>query len=480
VTDDLAYDSPDGRELFLIALREFSESCRPPELIAACPFSIETEAGVRSCGEECFDILGANNAGAPITDVVLDGGLTVQRRVLPRSRRGSVGLSRPFDAKEIFQEDSGAGEPPRWRLAALIYGLDDLVTTAPPVDSDSAQIRLSRITDLIELIEARGLDVEKHLEHSLRRRTVPVLMGALRHPVLRQEPAEFANGDEWVDLLDLGEDSDVKTLQLTALQTVITWTQGASRDDLLNCNPPDNVAEGFPPRAGPDAAREVGEWMVDRFCTTYISEWSDVSLRQEWEYLHGSLMPPCPSTEMSVRVVAEDEIARVMAERFAKPKGADPTQLPVPDLVEPAAALLEEGRSAEAEALFEALLQMNPSNAATHNNLGFCILPDQPVRAIGHFEEATKLDPDFDLAKLNRILALALVGKRDEAIDSAIRFREETDEGFTQATGWLWNLDSILLEREPFIDKEVNFGSYLDEIVHSLEGDQERNPASEG
>jgi hypothetical protein len=78
-----------------------------------------------------MDILGANKAPDAVDEVELGGGLTVQRRVLPRSRRGSDGLTKPFDAKEIFQEDSGAGEPPRWRLAALIYGLDDLVMTAP-------------------------------------------------------------------------------------------------------------------------------------------------------------------------------------------------------------------------------------------------------------------------------------------------------------------------------------------------------------
>ena len=81
-------------------------------------------------------------------------------------------------------------------------------------------------------------------------------------------------------------------------------------------------------------------------------------------------------------------------------------------------------------------------------------------------------------SKMNRVLALALLGKRGEAIDSAIRLREEAGEGFEQEDGWLWNLESILSESEPFIDKDVNFGSYLEELVHILEGDQEREPAS--
>jgi len=488
VPDDLEYDSPEGRDIFLIALREFSESCRPPELIAACPFSIEAEPGVRSCGEECFDILGVNNAPSPTADVVLDSGLTVQRKVLPRPRRGSDGPSKPFDAKEIFQEDSGTGEPPRWRLAALIYGLGELVTTAPPVDSDAAQTRLSRITDLIDLIEARGLDVEKHLEHWLRHKAVGALMSALRRPVLRQKLPEFAHGVEWVYLITGDADGslvgqgdktvDAEAIYHTTLRTVATWSQSASRDDLVSWNPPDHVADGFPSRDEQDADAKEGQWIVNRFCTTYLSDWRDASLRQEWLYLHGSLMPPCPSTEMSVRVVAEDEIARVMADRFAKPEFADRAHSIVPSLVEPAVAFLEEGRRTEAAALFEALLRMDPSNADTHNNLGFCMLPDQPTRAIELFEQAKELDPDLDLPSMNRVLALTLAGKRGEAIDSAIRLREEAGSRLARDRGWLWNIESVLSESEPFVTEVDNFGSYLEELVLILEGDQEREPAS--
>jgi len=482
VTDDLVYDSPEGRDIFLIALREFSESCRPPELIAACPYSIETEPDVRTCGEECFDILGSNKAPAPTADVVLDGGLTIQRRVLPRPRRGLDRPTKPFDAKEVFQEDSGAGEPPRWRLAALIYGLGDLVKTAPPVDLDAAQTRLSRIAELTNLIEARGLDVEKHLEHWLRNLVQTSVMSALRRPLLRQESSEFDHGDEWVYLL-IGEGDETleaKTIYHKALRTVVTWAQTASRDDLVGWNPPDYVPDGFPPPAEFSADAEEGQWLVDRFCTTYVDEWREASLRQEWQYLHGSLMPPCPATEMYARPVIQEELARVMADRFARPHRPDQNRPITPRLVEPAAAFLEEGRRVEAAALFEAGLRMDPNDADTYNNLGFCVLPDEPARAMELFEKAVELDPDRDLSRMNRVLALALLGKRGEAIDSAIRLREEAGERFKEDTGWLWNIESTLSECESFIDKDVIFGSYLDELIDSLGGDQERNPASEG
>ena len=477
--DDLVFDSPAGRELFLVALREFSESCVAPELIAECPFSTVSEPGVRSCGEECMDLLGLNHAPDPIAAVTLDDGLTIRRRVRPRARREPGGPSKPYDAKEIYQEDSGASEPRRWRLAALIYGLGELIKTAPPVDSSAAQTRLNRIAEVIDLIESRGIDVEKHLDHWLRQRVNEGLMSALRRPVLRQELPEFAHGTEWVDLLVGAGDKPIaraEDVYHTVLQTVITWSQRASRKDLLDWKPPEHLADGFPSLAEYDAGAELGQWLVDRFCTTYISEWKEASLRQEWQYMHGSLMPPCPATEMSIRPVAEDDLGRVMAHRMANSEFAHRTHSIAPSLVEPAVAFLEEGRRTEAAALFEALLRMDPSDATTQNNLGFCMLPDQPARAAELFEQATELDPDLDLASMNRVLALALLGKRDEAIDSARQLHEEVGSRLAEENGWLWDVDSVLSENEPFITFVQNCGSYLEELVHILEGGQE--PAS--
>lgn len=478
--EDLKYDSSNGRELFLVALREFSEGCRPPELIEACPFSVQAEPGVRSCGEECMDILGANGGPDAVAMVDLGDGLSAPKRVVSRPRRIPVEQTKPFDAREMYQADAGSGEPSRWRLAALVYGLGEHMKEAPPFEPSAFAIRRERIAELIRLIESRGLRVTEHLEPWLRQRAVEHLISTLRRPVLQQELPDFANGVKWVELLAsdaggplAGEDDDTvarrKFIYQKTLRTVITWGQSADFEDLVAWTPPERVADAFPPRVSKGAGVDDGLWMIDRFCKTYLSEWQTGSLRQEWLYLHGNLMPPCVSTEMSVRQIPEDELAKVMADRMANLADPDRGHPKVPNLVEPAVAFLQEGRRTEAAALFEALLLIDRENADNCNNLGFCVLPDDPVGAIELLDQARDLNPELLVPRLNRILALALVGRLSEAISAGRMLHEEAEARLEVEGGWLWNAKALLMGSGPSIEEVASFGAYLTDLRLVLE-----------
>ena len=75
MSSDLPKD-PRVREIFLRALREYSESCEPPGLTPGCPYSIETkDPGVMGCLEECMDLLGKYNAPRPREEVEHGAGI---------------------------------------------------------------------------------------------------------------------------------------------------------------------------------------------------------------------------------------------------------------------------------------------------------------------------------------------------------------------------------------------------------------------
>ncbi len=72
-----------------------------------------------------------------------------------------------------------------------------------------------------------------------------------------------------------------------------------------------------------------------------------------------------------------------------------------------AIALVKLGRKAEAGATIDAALARNPENSVTHANQGWTLLEGgDPKRALEHFREALRLDPDNDWARQGIIEAL--------------------------------------------------------------------------
>jgi len=255
MSEDLFFDQPEGQEygvearkLFLVALREFSEDCEPPQLKAACPFSVNLEVGVRQCNEECMDILGVNNAPPPVVDFPLDNGLTITKKVSPRSRRGPFQSTKPYDAREVYKQDSDSSPLPGWRLASLIYGLKELLGTPPSLEVTERESRNARIEETIYLIESRGINVESYLNNWLRPQVVPPLMVTLRASIDQKEDSGFDNESDWVALFQKGGTKELKSREMgrQVFQTLVTWSVQADLEDLFAWSPPKSCAENFP------------------------------------------------------------------------------------------------------------------------------------------------------------------------------------------------------------------------------------------
>lgn len=85
-------ENQQDREIFLVALRDFSDRCRAPELTAECPFSVDIEDGLRGCGEECQDLLSRYVRLPTRGEVQLPG---TEMRAHPRTKRAAVPRSWP-------------------------------------------------------------------------------------------------------------------------------------------------------------------------------------------------------------------------------------------------------------------------------------------------------------------------------------------------------------------------------------------------
>ncbi|MGB3496114.1 MAG: tetratricopeptide repeat protein [Elainellaceae cyanobacterium] len=64
-------------------------------------------------------------------------------------------------------------------------------------------------------------------------------------------------------------------------------------------------------------------------------------------------------------------------------------------------------------------VEIEPNSVVTHNNLGIvCLINRQHQQALAAFEQALVIQPDFNKALYNRAIALCMLGREQEAMDS--------------------------------------------------------------
>ena len=492
-TEPLAQDD-DERDVFLRALRDYSESCEPIILHSGCPFAVDTAPGVRGCAEECMDILGRHEAPRPLEERDLGGGLTVRRARRPRARRKPGLESKAFDARELFLEDKGHGPPQQWQLSSVLVGLADAIGTLPSPNTEKARERLAEIRKLAVIAEARGLEFETQIVPYLRNKVVPNLFSEIMRSLgpnsTSEAEGELGRWKSWAEVhlnlaTDEASDEEFPNAFTSLLRPVARWAATCSTDDLLGWAAPaadfwsNPESSNFPV---PENFDTDGGWLIERLTKTYLTEWSTESLKREWEYIHGQRRPPCSPTELNVRPVEETELALVMADRLV----SRPEQSPdlSESMVGPAIDFLKEGRRPEASALFEAVLRLNPTSGPALNNLAFCLLPDDPSRSLKHLEKALS-ERDLsqplankDVAVLNKVLALASVGRLTSALDlanSQIADEPQSDEDHRESRrAWLWDPGSILGGEPAVLVDVTDVPAYIETLARVVKAEVDR------
>jgi hypothetical protein len=153
-------------------------------------------------------------------------------------------------------------------------------------------------------------------------------------------------------------------------------------------------------------------------------------------------------------------------------------------LVVPAAKAIEEGRRSEAATLFRTVLAVDTTDSDAHNNLAFCLLPDDPRKSLQHLEKSDEFaGKPTPVSAVNRMLALAVLGQRAAVVSvakdcfdldlpesAAKMYPVTTDES---ATTYLWNVDSVLSREEPTLDRVADIRSYAEYVLSRVIHDSE-------
>jgi hypothetical protein len=188
-----------------------------------------------------------------------------------------------------------------------------------------------------------------------------------------------------------------------------SWVFDAPMNELLSLQPPSAQALATS-REVPRPSREVlerYEWLIDHFSTTDLSQWATESLLLEHRWMEGREAAPCPEALMADRQVPMSALASQIAHRMANAREASRSEWNLALRMQGRAEeLLREGRFAEAAALFDFAVSQEPDNAEAQNNLGFCLIPTDPERALYHLRLGSQLGYGYPAVNLhNQVLA---------------------------------------------------------------------------
>jgi hypothetical protein len=368
-------------------------------------------------------------------------GIEVRRRpVRPRSRRVPT-QQRPFDAAELHLADKEHPDLDNWRTSSLILELADALQKPPRLGGDA---RVERIRASVRALGLRGLDIEEHLRPGLTRNFALTLGVVVALPAIHARidpehplPDELMAPAEWSDLLS----ASAQGIEPREFAKALGWAAAASLEEWIAWAPPTSSDwNAIAPRTK-DPATDISAWIVDRFTVTYLEDWRSASLRLEWRYVHGQGESPCLAGVMRERRVDADQLAKVIAARFAGSSRRDASTRTSNAYVPTAARYLQEGRRSAAAALFEAIAEQAPFDASAHNNRGFCMIPDSAEDALRPLERAAELGLAVDtLNASNRMHCLYRLGRFATALELAEHVFNAEGRS-THSDAYLWAFD---------------------------------------
>lgn len=515
------------RTVLLNALVSYSDACTLPALTPSCPYYVETDAGPR-CEEQCRDlietlgVLDRRVREVKIGGLVLQGrGMPVQiaagasefdaserylqERTLPFSRQGTSSLLLGLKGTLLLLPTIGSGR--LQRVASLWTELDrrgipvERVVRAAVLPTLATQIAIfasypalkeagmwdaSVSTDFLSKAEASAeswslvlaevLAAEPSLDEarSSALQSLPQLsplrayLGVADSPLFEIFAPDLKRLPEVASrLLD-----DVRlpyALSTRFTHRVLEWLEHLVADDVEALvqwqAPPASVLRALPTRTRvPD---EVGLWVWERFTVTRPEEWSESTLLTEWR-VDTTESDEIPRGARAERVVDADAIASLALTKLSEgrksvpePRGLDPAAF-----VDTAAEHLQANRVQEAADIFAGLVELRPTDGDVINNFGFCLLPLDPRAALEELQRASLYPRSAALiSNANRVLALHLVGRDDDAMRLAAEALGAAPATAGLAFAWQHDHSSGNLTLLTSADPRV----YLSELQRHLE-----------
>src|SRR5256714_4475970 len=471
------------REIFIQALRDFSDACEMPELTPRCPFFEVTKEGP-SCGEQCIDILSQYdlNEASPTTVIDLGLGIHFLGRQVKRPRRGPKPDSRPFDARQIVAQETDLPRD-RQQITTLLFDLLSSLATSSDISTDPSE-RKYRISASKSELEKRGINADDIIRLGLGNQiALGIAFYSIMLPSLnagQEEPLDIPSPDpRWVSLfnesqpLTLSDDARNAAALAEFAPRIRKWILTADMADIVDWKPPETL-ENLP--SSPALADKVkgaeATWIVERFLLTYSSEWEETSLFLEWLFLHGKYMPHCQARLLAERPTEAHTIATEISDRvttkWRRSGGSrEASTIRIEEFSRIAIDNLVAGRPHVAIAIYSSFSQVSPENPDAHNNYGFCLIPDDPQTALRELEIAEELGYEpLSTNIANRVLALHLLNRSEEALQLANRFFESYSSPVERA--WLWQIDDAsggLFLTEDTVNTSRYVGKLVDRIM---------------
>lgn len=284
------------------------------------------------------------------------------------------------------------------RLAAAVRLLRDAVfETGLERRGDDALAK--RVVTLVNAINDAGIDGEALLRYGL---TFDMVV-----PVAVELAFDTTNGpdalhSEWFDALGIAAVQQpnlnrrefvavINTTVSKVLPQLVKWAYYAPFADIVNLRAPSaDVLRSTGENPAPQ--QEVCEqyrWIVDRLSGQPVRQWQTSSLELEYQWRRGDATANLPTAALADIDIDTDAIAIAIADRKVSRKGAAEPDPLAAQVKEKAKEFLRQRRYSDAAALFEFMGDYTKlPKADCLNDRGFCLIPEDPKRAIYYLEQA--------------------------------------------------------------------------------------------
>jgi len=368
------------------------------------------------------------------------------------SRRTEHDWSR-FDVRQELLRLGSSFPDDRWSAPALLRLVHDSFMQGPLVH-DAVRRSIWATAALARLAEAGvppDVVVRTAMRDQLKRRiTIVVISAAVdtTQPRPGWERVLHHVLEPWLELLQACGDQRLHNGRVPAHLTsevaaralhgefsvaLAKWLKEASVADVLEwdlqARPHGPLDEADLVLRGGDAA---GQWIYDRNVYTSLSDWRRLSLDWELRYVTASEVTAqdagVPPGLLRQRPAYLPAVVTELVRRTRSPGVSDHVVagLTGRDLLEQAVLLIGDGQQPEVPIrLLREAVRLYPQEATLRNTLGFCLIPTDPAAALQHFERCVpSKDVQAGLLAVNRAAALALLGRRAEALAAADSFAD--------------------------------------------------------
>ncbi|MFI0417427.1 tetratricopeptide repeat protein [Spongiactinospora sp. 9N601] len=347
--------------------------------------------------------------------------------------------NKPFDAQEWYLCDAQNGDPQRWRTVSLVTAMMGILTRGPHFLDTALQRDQRVIRAVARELSARGLDALSLARYGMRSEVAEIVIGILMIKAVYQGRMGVLPGVDiarWHAALGVPPLQDAPGLPaersilayfekqvLPAIPRIHQWIETAPLDDLVSLTPPHN---GELPRATEGTAdhglNEHYTWAVDHFATTFYTGWRTKSLHLALRWLDGEAVPPCPEELMRDRPTSRSETEAEIAKRavYGEQDAASSEASLAHEMTRHAVGLLRQGRYREAAAVFEFGTRHRPDDPTLRNNLGLCLIPEDPREALRHLQTAEDMGYKAPLTNAyNQMCCFASIGRSRAALNVA-------------------------------------------------------------